>query len=94
MRSTMPLPPTLTTWEITMHEEFNQVGFPELMTETELMHFLRIPDVSHGANPRNVVESLKRFHQLPCIHISRQPLYPLAAVRKWVEQKLAKEGAA
>ena len=74
-----------------MYEELDMVGFPELMTETELMHFLRIPDVSPGANPHNVVENLKRFHQLPCIHISRQPLYPLAAVRRWVEDKLVKE---
>ena len=76
-----------------MHEEFNKVGFPELMTETELTVFLRISDVSHGADPRNVVENLKRFHHLPCIHISRQPLYPLAAVRRWVDDKLVKEGA-
>ena len=76
-----------------MHKELNRFVFPELMTETELMCFLRIPDVSHGANPHNVVENLKRFHQLPCIHISRQPLYPLAAVRRWVEDKLAKEAA-
>ncbi len=92
MRGFLP-PLTATAWEIVMHEELNTVSFPELMTEIELMHFLRIPDVSHGANPHNVVENLKRFHQLPCIHISRQPLYPLAAVRRWVEEKLAKEGA-
>ena len=77
-----------------MREEPNRLVFPELMTETELMRFLRIPDVSHGANPHNVVDNLKRFHQLPCIHISRQPLYPLAAVRRWIEDKLAKEAAA
>ncbi len=75
-----------------MDEEQGNVGLPELMTETELMHFLRIPDVSHGANPRNVVENLKRFHHLPCLHISGEPLYPLRAVRKWVEEKLAREG--
>jgi len=83
----------VTIWEILMHEEFNKLGFPELMTEAELMRFLRIPDVSHGANPSNVVENLKRFHHLPCIHISRQPLYPLTAVRRWVEDKLVKEAA-
>ena len=74
-----------------MNEEFHTVGFPELMTEMELMHFLRIPDVSRGANLHHVVENLKRFHQLPCIHISKRPLYPLVAVRRWVEEKLAKE---
>ena len=75
-----------------MNEQQNNIGLPELMTEAELMRFLRIPDVSHGADPHNVVENLKRFHRLPCIHISRQPLYPLAAVRRWVEDKLVKEG--
>jgi hypothetical protein len=76
-----------------MHEEINTTGFPELMTETDLVHFLRISDVSQATNPHHVVENLKRFHQLPCIHISRRPLYPLAAVRRWVEDKLAKEAA-
>jgi len=76
-----------------MNREQNNTGLPELMTEAELMYSLRIPDVSPGANPQNVVENLKRFHHLPCIHISRQPLYPLTAVRRWVEDKLAKEGA-
>ena len=80
-----------TTWETIMYEGLATVDFPELMTETELMHFLRIPHVSAGTNPHNVVDNLKRFHQLPCIHISRQPLYPLVAVRRWVEEKLAKE---
>jgi hypothetical protein len=91
MRTAMQLPSTLTIWETIMHEELNQTAFPELMTETELMHFLRIPDVSRTADPHHVVENLKRFHQLPCIHISRQPLYPLTAVRRWVEDKLRKE---
>lgn len=77
-----------------MNTESLAVDFPELMTETELMQFLRIPDVSPSVNPHHVVDNLKRFHRLPCIHISRQPLYPLAAVRKWIEQKLEKEGAA
>lgn len=88
----MRLPSMLTIWETIMYEELNQTVLPELMTETELMHFLRIPDMSRTADPHHVVENLKRFHQLPCIHISRQPLYPLAAVRKWVEEKLVKEG--
>jgi len=87
----MRLPPTLTIWETIMHEELNQTAFPDLMTEPELMHFLRIPDVSQAANPHHVIENLKRFHQLPCIHISRQPFYPLVAVRRWVEDKLVKE---
>ena len=76
-----------------MCEELSSTGFPEIMTEAELLHFLRIPDVSRAVDPHHVVENLKRFHQLPCIHISRQPLYPLTAVRRWIEDKLAKEAA-
>lgn len=61
--------------------------FPDLMTEAEAIAFLRIPEISKAGNYRNVIENLKRMHHLPCIHICRQPLYPLAAVKKWVEDK-------
>ena len=64
---------------------------PELMTEQELIQFLRIPEVSKAADHRNVIANLKRMHDLPCIHLCKQPLYPLNAVRKWVEDKLLKE---
>jgi hypothetical protein len=80
--------------EVLMHEKEDNIGFPELMTESELICFLRIPEVSNGAHPHNVVENLKRFHDLPCIHISKTPLYPIAAVRRWVEEKLLKEQSA
>ena len=74
-----------------MNTEPNNPSFPELMTEDELARFLRIPEVSNSTQLHNVVANLKRFHQLPCIHISKKPLYPLDAVRRWVEEKLAKE---
>lgn len=64
---------------------------PILLTEVELIEFLRIPEVSKGVNQDNVIANLKRMHNLPCIHICKQPLYPLAAVRKWIEGKLQKE---
>jgi len=67
------------------------VSYPELMTETELISYLRIDEVSRAADYHYVVENLQRMHDLPCIHISRQPLYPLESVRRWVEEKLAKE---
>ena len=63
----------------------------ELMTEEELVVFLRIPLISKAENYGNVIENLKRMHDLPCIHLCKQPLYPLNAVRKWVEDKLLKE---
>ena len=65
--------------------------FPELMTQNELVQFLRIPKVSKADDYDNVIVNLKRIHDLPCIHICKQPLYPLAAVRKWIEEKLQRE---
>lgn len=62
-------------------------NYPELMTEDEVILFLRIPEISKSSNHRNVIENLKRMHDLPCIHICRQPLYPLTSVKKWVEEK-------
>jgi hypothetical protein len=64
---------------------------PELMTEAELILYLRIPEVSKARNYSNVIENLKRFHGLPCIHISKQPLYPLEAIRQWVQEKITRE---
>ena len=64
---------------------------PELLTEEELVVFLRIPLISNANHYKNVIENLKRMHDLPCIHICKKPLYPLNAVRKWIEDKLLKE---
>lgn len=63
----------------------------DLMTEAELIVYLRIPEVSNSRNHHNVVENLVRMHDLPRIHICRQPLYPLEAIRKWIEEKVEKE---
>ena len=62
--------------------------FPELMTEAELINYLRIPEISKAAHYRHVIENLKRMHALPCIHICRQPLYPIDSIRKWVKNKV------
>ena len=59
----------------------------ELLTEEELVIFLRIPHVSSSKNYHNVIENLKRMHDLPRIHICGKPLYPIEAVRKWIEEK-------
>jgi hypothetical protein len=37
----------------------------ELLTEEELVIFLRIPHVSNSKNYHNVIENLKRMHGLP-----------------------------
>ena len=65
--------------------------FPELMTESELIQFLRIPLLSNSKKHANVIENLKRFHDLPCVHLCRKPLYPLNAIRQWIDDKLMKE---
>lgn len=65
--------------------------FPELMTEEELIVFLRIPEISTAGDYGNAIDNLRRMHDLPCIHICNQPLYPLSAVRKWLDAKLEKE---
>ena len=63
----------------------------ELLTEAELIRYLRIPEISKAEDYGNVIENLKRMHNLPCIHICKRSLYPLSAIRKWVEDKLLKE---
>jgi len=37
----------------------------ELMTEAELIIFLRIPEISSSKDYHNVIEHLKRIHELP-----------------------------
>ena len=59
----------------------------ELMTEAELIAYLRIPEVSKSKDYHNVIENLKRMHQLPRIHICGRPLYPRGAIKEWVERK-------
>ena len=61
--------------------------FPDLLTEEELIEFLRIPEVSKAKNHHNVIENLKRMHGLPRIHLCGKPLYPIEAIKKWVKEK-------
>ena len=67
------------------------VGIRELMTETELVEFLRIPMVSKSKDHHNVIANLKRMRSLPCIHICRQPLYPREAIQSWIQEQTEKE---
>ena len=64
---------------------------PELLTEEELIRFLRIPEISKAQDHHNVIAHLKRIHDLPCIHICRQPLYPIEAISQWIRDRLEKE---
>jgi hypothetical protein len=64
---------------------------PSLLTEAELIRFLRIPEVSKSKDFRNVIGHLKRYHRLPRIHICHQPLYPLQAVVQWIDGKMIQD---
>ena len=59
----------------------------ELMTEAEVIHFLRIPEISNSKDYHNVIEHLKKFRGLPRIHICRKALYPKRAILEWLEKK-------
>lgn len=59
---------------------------PELLTESELIEYLRIPEVSKAKDYRNVISNLKRMYDLPRIHICGQPLYPREAIQEWVRK--------
>ena len=63
---------------------------PELMTEDELILFLRIPEISNSNNYHNVIEHLKRYRNLPRIHICNRALYPKKAVLDWIEKETSK----
>lgn len=67
---------------------------PDLMTEEELVEYLRIPEVSSAKDYHSVVENLKRMHDLPRMHLCNRVLYPLKAVRKWMDEKTEKGGSA
>jgi hypothetical protein len=59
----------------------------ELMTESEVIRFLRIPEISDSKDYHNVIEHLKRVRGLPRIHICRKALYPKKAIMEWVEKE-------
>ena len=58
----------------------------ELMTESEVVQSLRIPEVSNSKDYHNVIEHLKKFRGLPRIHICRRALFPKKAILEWVEK--------
>ena len=60
---------------------------PALLTEQELVQFLRIPEISNSQNYHNVVEHLKKVRGLPRIHICHKVLYPKKAILDWLEKE-------
>ena len=60
---------------------------PDLMTEQELVEFLRIPMISKSTDHSNVVKNLIRFRDLPRIHICKKLLFPKQAILEWVKSE-------
>ncbi len=60
---------------------------PQLMTQNELVRFLRIPEISAAKNQHNVIEHLKRYRSLPRIRLCNKTLYPLNAILEWIEKE-------
>ncbi len=60
---------------------------PALLTEAELILFLRIPEISKADDYSNVIANLKRMHDLPRIHLCGKTLYPTREVMKWITEK-------
>ena len=67
--------------------EFVTNSFPELMTEDEVLRFLRIPELSKSKNPHNVLEHLKRYRDLPRVPVCNKVLYPKKAILEWIESQ-------
>ena len=61
---------------------------PTVMTEEELVRFLRIRKISSPANYRNVVENLKRMHGLPRTHLCGKTVYLTHSVKQWLQQRV------
>ncbi len=59
---------------------------PTIMTEEELIRFLRIPEISKATNYRHVIENLKRTHGLPRIHLCGKVVYLTDSVKDWLQQ--------
>jgi len=62
------------------------VPCPTVMTEEELIRFLRTPEISCASNHHYVIENLKRRHGLPRIHLCGKAVYLTDSVKQWLHQ--------
>lgn len=71
-----------------------KIGYPDVMTEEEVIEYLRIPHVSKAKNYMNVLGNLIRARHLPCFTVSRKRVFFLEAVREWILSNQGKKEAA
>jgi len=62
------------------------ISCPTVMTEEELIQFLRIPEISNATDYRHVIENLKRAHGLPRIHLCGKTVYVTDSGKAWLEK--------
>ena len=72
-----------------MAKNNNNLFASELLTEEELIEFLRIPELSQSKNFHNVIEHLKRHRGLPRIYICNTAMYPKKAILEWIEKEIS-----
>jgi hypothetical protein len=64
------------------------IACPTVMTEEELIRFLRIPEISSATDHRHVIENLKRKYGLPRIHLCGKTVYLTDSVKQWLQQRV------
>ena len=68
----------------------NGTSYSDVLTEQELILFLRIPEISTAADYSNVIKNLIRFRDLPRIKICNKLLFPRKAILEWIENEAIK----
>ena len=61
---------------------------PSVMTEEELIRFLRILEISNATDYRHVIDNLKRAYGLPRIHLCGKTVYLTDSVKPWLENRV------
>jgi len=60
---------------------------PEVLTEEELICFLRIPEISKSKDYSNAIKNLKRIRNLPRLHLCGQTVYPVREILRWISEQ-------
>ena len=62
-------------------------NLPDLLSIEEVIHVLRIPQLSTSKDYHTVIKNLIRFRDLPRIQICKKLLFPKKAVLEWIEKE-------
>ena len=66
----------------------NGTAAPALMTEQELVQFLRIPEISKATDYSNVIKNLIRMRDLPRVEVCNRLLFPRKAILEWIDKEV------